>query len=111
MVNAAHPGFARTDLIANGPGTEGFVNRLSLFLLPAMSHSAAGGALPQLYAATDPEAEKAGYYGPNGLFELKGPPGKARVAGKARDEAVAAQLWAISETLAGVAYPVLARAA
>ena len=65
----------------------------------------------QLYAATDPHAENGTYYGPTGLFEIKGAPGKVGMAGKAKDLAVAARLWTVSEQLTGVHYPALSRAA
>jgi hypothetical protein len=57
------------------------------------------GALPTLFAATAPKAKPAGYHGPTGLFELKGPRGDARIARPAQDETAAARLWEISEAL------------
>lgn len=39
------------------------------------------------------------------MFELKGPVGDARVGEKARDPALAARLWGISEELTGVTWP------
>src|SRR5260221_4832539 len=69
MSNAAHPGYARTDLIANGPGTKGVRGMLSKILRP-LSHSPADGALPTLFAATSVEAGRMGYYGPRGFYEL-----------------------------------------
>lgn len=99
MSNAAHPGFARTELIANGPGTKGLTYFASNLLASVASHSAADGALPTLFAATDPNARGGGYYGPSGWFELKGPPTDAWIAPRARDESVARRLWAVSEEL------------
>src|SRR6202790_4137050 len=72
MSNAAHPGYARTDLIANGPGASGLLWQINKLLQPFASQSAAEGALPTLFAATSPEAKAAGYYGPNLFYELKG---------------------------------------
>ena len=103
IADAAHPGYARTELIANGPGADSFVSRVGAVLIqPWMSQSAADGALPQLYAATSPDAAGGGYYGPDGFFEMKGHPKAARVARQAEDEAVARRLWTVSETLTGV---------
>ena len=99
MSNAAHPGFARTDLIANGPGANGLLGLLSKLLQPFISQSAAAGALPTLFAATSPEAKPAGYYGPNGFFELKGPPAAAKIMPQANDAAAAARLWDVSAAL------------
>jgi NAD(P)-dependent dehydrogenase (short-subunit alcohol dehydrogenase family) len=105
MSNAAHPGYSRTDIIANGPGTKGVFAMVSKILRP-LSQSAADGALPTLFAATALEAEPMGYYGPNGFYELKGPVAPACVAPQARDEASARKLWEVSEKLTGVVWPV-----
>ncbi len=72
MSNAAHPGYARTDIIANGPGADSLQAKLHRLIGPLFSHSSAAGALPTLYAATAPEARSAGYYGPAGFYEMKG---------------------------------------
>ena len=108
MSNAAHPGYSRTDLIANGPGTKGVLGMLSKILRP-LSHSAADGALPTLFAATSVEAERMGYYGPKGFYELKGPVAPAYVAPQARDETSARKLWEVSEKLTGVECPGMER--
>src|SRR5258708_24820607 len=39
MSNAAHPGYARTDLIANGPGTSGLVWQINKLLRPFVRQS------------------------------------------------------------------------
>ncbi len=101
MSNAAHPGVARTDLIANGRGTGGLRGLGMKLIGPLITHSAAEGALPLLFAATSPDAVAGGYYGPNGFQELKGAVAPARVMPQARDEAVARKLWQISEQLTG----------
>jgi NAD(P)-dependent dehydrogenase (short-subunit alcohol dehydrogenase family) len=105
MSNAAHPGYARTDLIPNGPGTGGLKGAGAKLVGFFMSHSAAAGALPTLFAATSPAATPMGYYGPNGFYELKGPVAPAKVFPKAKDEAVARNLWEVSEQLTGVKWP------
>jgi NAD(P)-dependent dehydrogenase (short-subunit alcohol dehydrogenase family) len=111
MSNAAHPGFARTDLITNGPGARGLLWQISRVLQPIASHSAAAGALPTLFAATSPAAQAAGYYGPNGFYEMKGPPSPARIMPRAKDAAVAAGLWDVSAALTGVSFDQVAVAA
>jgi len=111
MSNAAHPGYARTDLIANGPGASGLLWQLNKSLQPFVSHSAAEGALPTLFAATSPEAKAAGYYGPNWFYELKGPPVPAKIMPRAKDAAVAARLWDVSAALTGVSFDQVAAAA
>ena len=106
MSNAAHPGYARTDLIANGPGNDGLLSRLNLLVQPYVSQSAADGALPTLFAATAPEAEGAAYYGPNGFYELKGRVHEAFVARQARSAEAASRLWRVSEELTHARWPV-----
>ncbi len=103
MSNASHPGWARTDLFANGPGF-GLISLASQFAAPLFSQSAESGALPTLFAATSPQAEGGGYYGPNGLYELKGPPAPARIMPQAMDKAGAGKLWDVSQHLTGVSF-------
>jgi NAD(P)-dependent dehydrogenase (short-subunit alcohol dehydrogenase family) len=105
MSNAAHPGYALTELIPNGPGTGGLKGLGAKILGSFLSHSAAAGALPTLFAATAPEATPLGYYGPNGFYELKGPVAPAKIFPQAKDEAVARKLWEVSERLTGVPWP------
>ncbi|MCK0208049.1 SDR family oxidoreductase [Starkeya koreensis] len=105
MSNAAHPGYARTELIANGPGTDRWLFKLTGFIRPFASQSAAEGALPTLFAATAPEARGGAYYGPDGFYELKGPPKPAKAMPQAQDRKAAAKLWEVSERLTGVSFP------
>ncbi|WP_158918348.1 SDR family oxidoreductase [Caulobacter sp. S45] len=103
MSNAAHPGYARTDLMANGPGPNSPLVMLGALLRP-LSQSAAEGALPTLFAATSPAAVKGGYYGPGGFYEMKGPPKPAKIMPQAKDPKVAARLWEVSEKLTGTTF-------
>jgi len=105
MSNAAHPGYARTDLIDNGPGRRGAMYLVSRVLGAFASQSAADGAWPTLFAATSPEAVGGGYYGPSQMLEMKGPPKAAFISRRARDPEAARRLWELSERLTGVAWP------
>ncbi len=106
LCDAAHPGLARTELIANGPGATSLMARASnLLIMPLAGQSAAEGALPTLFAATSPKAVKGGYYGPGGFLETKGPPQAAQLSRAAKDRAAAARLWQLSEELTGVRFP------
>jgi len=104
---AAHPGWAGTDIIGNGPASRGwragFWRIAKPFLLP-LSPRADEAVVPILFAATSPHARGGGFYGPTGLRELKGPPGAARVPSKALDLTAAAQLWDTSERLCDVRF-------
>ena len=102
---AAHPGWAHTDIFANGPamnGALGLTERLGVIAFPIFGQSAAAGALPLLYAATAPGIQAGGYYGPDGFFELRGAPSPSRIEPQARDVDAAAKLWDLSVHLTGV---------
>lgn len=107
---AAHPGWAATNLQAVGPRMT--ANRtLAAAGGAAMSlgnrlfaQSAEQGALPQLYAATAPGLPSGSYVGPDGIAEQRGYPRLVGTAPAARDEQVAARLWAVSQDLTGVHY-------
>ena len=100
--NAAHPGFARTNLFSSGPG--GLLSLATDFAAPFFAHSAADGARPILVAATSPEAGPGAYYGPGGLGELRGAPARALIMPQARNSAAAARLWDVSEKLTGTSF-------
>lgn len=97
---AAHPGVSRTGLIHNGAGSRSLAGRVRSYL-PFLFQPVARGALPTLYAATAPDARPGGYYGPNGIAELRGYPMEAKIPPQALDEAVAARLWDVSLELTG----------
>jgi len=100
---AAHPGGSATNLhkaIQMNPVVKSIYN----FLIRYFMQSAAKGALPQLYAATSPEAVPGDYYGPDGFNEIAGYPAKAHIPVKAKDEQLAEKLWQVSEKLTGINY-------
>ena len=70
------------------------------------SQKAAMGALPVLRAATDPGVLGGQYYGPGGLFGARGYPELAKSSGQSHDTAIQRRLWAVSEELTGVTFPV-----
>ena len=105
IVTSAHPGYAITNLQTSGPGTGLSPLRIvSAILKPLLSHDAAHGALPTLFAAVAPEAVPGGYYGPDGLFELKGYPKTVLIPTQAQDPRDAEHLWSKAEILTGIAF-------
>jgi NAD(P)-dependent dehydrogenase (short-subunit alcohol dehydrogenase family) len=93
---AAHPGWTATNLQRHtGAGN---------LLNPVFGMSPWQGALPTLYAATAPEAEAGSYYGPKGLLEMRGFPGKVGSTAESRDEHKARRLWEVSEDLTGARF-------
>jgi len=113
LSTGAHPGYAITNLQVTGPGENiPFLMRLGMTILkPLASQDAAHGALPTLFAATAPEAQPGGYYGPSGFQELKGHPVPAKITRAAKDVALARRLWTESERLTGVTFGALSEAA
>ncbi|GII99788.1 NAD(P)-dependent dehydrogenase (short-subunit alcohol dehydrogenase family) [Sediminihabitans luteus] len=109
LSDAAHPGFARTNLQSAGASlgrdapARGLLSTGLFGLVP--SQDAAAGAEPLLLAATSPDAVNGGYYGPTGRFSMVGPPGVARLTRRMRDDDVAARLWVVAQDLTGTSLP------
>jgi len=106
---AAHPGYAITNLQTSGPGENGgelLFRIITSLLKPIASQDAAHGALPTLYAATAPEAQPGGYYGPDRMFEMKGHPTAVPIPKAAKNTAVATRLWSEAEKLTRVPFAI-----
>ena len=99
---AAHPGGSNTELMRNLPAAIRGVGTLltPLFQGPDM------GALPTLRAATDPGVLGGQYFGPDGFGEQRGYPKIVGSTAASHDTAAQRRLWAVSEELTGVVYPV-----
>ncbi|WP_416840844.1 oxidoreductase [Haloferax sp. DFSO52] len=97
----AHPGYADTNLQFRGPEERGSTARLVVSKLAnaVFAQSAANGALPLLYAATESSVESGDYIGPQGVFEMRGYPGTTDAHERARDPKTAKRLWEVSEEL------------
>jgi NAD(P)-dependent dehydrogenase (short-subunit alcohol dehydrogenase family) len=108
LANAAHPGYAATNLQFKS-------ERRMLDLLSAVSNRLLAqdedsGALPTLYAAV---ADLPGnsFAGPDGFMEARGAPELVGRTDAASDADVARRLWDVSEDLTGVRFPLSAAAA
>lgn len=66
----AHPGYTAIGLQTSGP--TGLVKLLFGHVLRPLAQHPGAGALPQLYAATAPEARGGDLIGPDGPGELRG---------------------------------------
>lgn len=105
MSVAAHPGVANTNLFQVGEFSpmERMVRRGFGMAIGAWLNTEAQGAVPTLFAATSPDATDGGYYGPQGLLEMRGGDvGPAKVAPQTLDQAAAARLWSECERLTGI---------
>ncbi|WP_432510026.1 SDR family NAD(P)-dependent oxidoreductase [Kineococcus sp. SYSU DK001] len=100
---AAHPGVSNTELVRNSPAA---VRAPMDRLAPFLAQPAAMGALPTLRAATDPAVLGGQYYGPGGRGEVRGYPRVVTSSPQSYDLAVQRRLWAVSEELTGVRFPV-----
>ncbi|MCV7302753.1 SDR family NAD(P)-dependent oxidoreductase [Mycobacterium barrassiae] len=99
---AAHPGGSRTELGRNLPRPFA----AALPLLEWSFASAEMGALPTLRAATDPGVIGGQYYGPDGFIEQRGYPVVVASNRVSHDVDAQRRLWAVSEELTGVTFPV-----
>ncbi len=97
---AAHPGYASTNLTKTGPTVNGFslsgigMHQITKIIGQPASH----GAWPLLMAATDPSLTGGEYVGPTGFNGMRGRPKLVGMTKVARDEQLADDLWAASET-------------
>ena len=108
MSIAAHPGVANTNLFkaADYPAFELRVRQVVSVLIGVSLNTEAAGAVPTVFAATAPEAQGGGYYGPQGWQETRGGDvGPALVAPQARDAEAAKRLWQECERLTGISAP------
>ncbi|MCE3552759.1 SDR family oxidoreductase [Pseudonocardia sp. RS11V-5] len=106
--NLAHPGVAPTNLLAARPEVGRARETTGRRLIGALSArgillgTADSAALPALYAATSPDAERGRLYGPGGPGHLGGPPAEQKLYGPLRDKDEAKRVWETSEELTTV---------
>jgi NAD(P)-dependent dehydrogenase (short-subunit alcohol dehydrogenase family) len=106
---AAHPGYAATNLQHAGPQLDaGLLSKLTAPAWSISNHllgqSAEDGALPTLYAATEPDLPGGSLIGPGGFASMRGAPALETPSGAALDERTASRLWEVSEELTGVEF-------
>jgi NAD(P)-dependent dehydrogenase (short-subunit alcohol dehydrogenase family) len=106
---AAHPGYAATNLqFAGPPAVDAAVMKLGNALF---AQNDGMGALPTLYAATEPGLEGGTFCGPDGFLEQRGHPKPVAPNSAARDQGVARRLWEVSEEMTGVRFDLAGAAA
>jgi NAD(P)-dependent dehydrogenase (short-subunit alcohol dehydrogenase family) len=106
---AAHPGWAATNLQYAGPPL--FDRAVAHLGNRVWAQSADMGALPTLYAATEPGLDGGTYVGPDGILEQRGHPEPVSMSSAARDEEVARRLWEVSERMTEVRFELAGAAA
>jgi NAD(P)-dependent dehydrogenase (short-subunit alcohol dehydrogenase family) len=105
MSNVAHPGLTRTNLLNARLNVGKDTQKTSIQTRLAPSQSVEHGVEPMLYAATSPDAISGAYYGPRGLFGLRGATTLVKVPRSARKPETAARLWEVAELLSGESVP------
>jgi NAD(P)-dependent dehydrogenase (short-subunit alcohol dehydrogenase family) len=94
---AAHPGYAATNLqSAAAPLVDRLVMKVGNTVIAQNDEM---GALPVLYAATEPGLEGGTYVGPDGIAEQRGHPKVVSPNRAARNEETARRLWEVSADL------------
>jgi protochlorophyllide reductase len=104
---AAHPGYTRTQLTANMSRSRGGIRGAITERVTDFGNSLIGqdvriGVLPQLFAATAPQAEGGRYYGPRGFHALHGSPKQVAYPPGARQDSLGSRLWDVTAELTGV---------
>lgn len=97
-----HPGVTHTNLASRNSGRE--MPHLFRMISMAITQPTAMGALPTLYAASEPGLRGGEYIGPDGKKKRKGHPVKDQVIERIFNAEAAARLWKLSEDLTGVRY-------
>jgi NAD(P)-dependent dehydrogenase (short-subunit alcohol dehydrogenase family) len=106
---ASHPGYTATSLMANTAGSRAAGPLASLIKFADelggrfVAQGIPAGTLPTLYAATSPDVRGGDYWGPDGMFEVRGLPGRATIPRLASDTELAARLWDRTAELTNVA--------
>ncbi|MEP6816974.1 MAG: oxidoreductase [Marmoricola sp.] len=101
-VNAAHPGYAATNLQSHHANP--LMTRLMWVGNKVIATSAAEGARPTVYAATR-DVPGNTYVGPTRLNQTRGAPGPVSRSAEAEDASAARRLWDLSEEMTGVSWP------
>lgn len=95
-VTAAHPGWTATDLQRHS-GIFRFLNQF-------FAQNVEMGALPTLRAAFDEEAQPGDFFGPEGMFHMRGYPVVQDSSELSHDQEIAKRLWDVSEDLTNVRF-------
>ncbi|MBF6263750.1 SDR family NAD(P)-dependent oxidoreductase [Nocardia farcinica] len=100
---AVHPGVSATELFAR---TETPLDRIAKPIIRLVGHPPAKAAHSTLFAATMPDADPGTYWGPNRLFQSQGPVEPSPSTRLSKNPELMRRLWAESERMTGVTYPV-----
>lgn len=103
---AAHPGFSATGLVdSTVASSPGWIKKITRSGTDLLGQPAEGGALPILYAATEPGVRGSQYFGPAWAFETRGPPSRATRSPASRSDDLGDDLLAFVEKHVGIHAP------
>lgn len=102
LSTAAHPGYAATNLQSHGANP--LQRGIAMLGARVFGQSAANGALPTVFAATQ-DVPGAAFAGPKAMGGTRGAPALSSRSEAAWDGRAAKRLWALSEEMTGVAFP------
>jgi NAD(P)-dependent dehydrogenase (short-subunit alcohol dehydrogenase family) len=102
---AAHPGWAMTEIGSKAEYGSPVEKRLVDGITNLAAQTAAAGARPLLYAATAPGVRGGQYFGPGGIFEVRGSPARAARSPSSRSDALGALLLRSIDELTGIVRP------
>jgi NAD(P)-dependent dehydrogenase (short-subunit alcohol dehydrogenase family) len=103
---AVHPGYSDTNLQAVASQMRGAAaeEKITMMINKVLAQPASQGALPTLAACVYPDLIGASFIGPNGFLEMRGYPKLTRAKALAYDQALAKNLWQVSEELTKVSW-------
>jgi len=108
--NLSHPGIAPTNLLAARPELGRDVETSGRRIIRVLSErgillgTVETAKLPALYAATSPDAQPGGFYGPGGPGHMGGAPGAQKLYSRLRSAEDAQRIWHVSEELTKVRF-------
>jgi len=100
---ACHPGVTVTNLASMGSGKKSSLFVRMIFKM--VGQPTEMGALPTLFAATEPSLKGGEYIGPDGKENKRGYPAISDEVDTLFKEDVAKKLWDVSEKLTGIVFP------
>ena len=106
---AAHPGYSATNLQAVGPQASGskLAERFYALSNKIVAQPAHMGAMPSVFAAVGDPVSGGGFYGPEGLGQVRGYPVRVESSRASHDEVAAQRLWMMSIEATGQTYAML----
>ena len=94
----AHPGYSATNLQSVGPQASGskLAERFYALSNKVVAQPAHMGAMPSVFAAVGDPVSGGGFYGPEGLGQVRGYPVRVESSRASHDELAAQRLWMMS---------------